>query len=446
MTDTTSLFQLKTYDDAVHFLDNLDVNVQKLGLSRIESLLKTLSNPQDHIPTIHVAGTNGKGSTVALLSSILKEAGYKVGSFTSPHLRHVRERLSINGNPILPEDFLQQTRFLKEVLERTTPDKDNWPTYFEFLTALGFQYFKNQAVDIAVIEVGLGGRLDSTNIIKHPNLTVITSIGLDHTKHLGNTLEAIAREKAGILKEDSPLVLGGTIDGTVKTAIAEIAQDKNVQVHQASQEYLQTKDSSLENGLVIEDSQHQLTYQLPLAGKYSLNNLATALKAVEVLRTQQFEISNESLQQGISKTHWPARFEYLPEHRLILDGSHNADGLAALTTDIETYLKDYSLYWLVSLKSGKDEDALINCLTTFSKQTNAVIFTGNPDNHYVDPELLQAKFNQKASDSNIQSVSDINTANAFKKIKALSDDDQNTFTIVTGSLYTAGTILDLLEK
>ena len=189
-----ALEPLASYEEALAFLDGLDVSAMKLGLARIEKLLATLDNPQDRLPMVHIAGTNGKGSVTAMLSAVLKAAGLTVGSFTSPHLIHVRERIAINGNPILPDDLHYEINALKSHLESLDWPREEWPTYFEFLNVMAYQYFRRKGVEMTVFETGLGGRMDSTNVVKSPNLTVITSIGMDHMQHLGNTLSSIAGE------------------------------------------------------------------------------------------------------------------------------------------------------------------------------------------------------------------------------------------------------------
>ena len=264
-TPHTATFPIQSYEDAIRFLDSLDVSAMKLGLSRIQKLLDTLGSPQDALPMVHIAGTNGKGSVTAMLSSILKSAGYTVGTFTSPHLVHVRERIAINGNPILQDDFQFEVSTLKNHLEALAWEREDWPTYFEYLNVVAYQYFKRKDVDITVFETGLGGRLDSTNVVKHPNLTVITTIGMDHMQHLGDTLGKIAAEKAGIIKPGVPLVLGDTLPQEASTVILERAKMQEVPVFESSAECLQVDPSaSLDTGLCILNTETGNHYRLSL--------------------------------------------------------------------------------------------------------------------------------------------------------------------------------------
>ena len=369
---------LQRYEEALAFMDSLDVSAMKLGLERIERLLASLGNPQDQLPMVHVGGTNGKGSTVAMLSAILKAAGLTVGTFTSPHLVHVRERITLNGNPILPDDFTRLAQRLRSHLYALGWAREDWPTYFEFINIMAYLYFQEKGVDITVFEVGLGGRLDSTNVVRHPNLTVITGISLEHTHLLGDTLAAIAGEKAGIFKPGTPTVLGPDLPEEARAVFLERTASLDIPVAEADMNDLALlPEADLHTGLTIQAGAQQ--YQVALPGPYQLRNVATVLSAVQALRQQGWEISEEAVRQGFRQTHWPARFQYFPERRVILDGSHNPEGFRTLQEAITRYLPSQPTYWLLSLRNNRDPQGLLEVLQAFSAQTRGVWITQGED-------------------------------------------------------------------
>lgn len=430
---------IHSFDDALRFLDGLDVSVQKLGLERIYRLLSILGNPQDAIPAVHVAGTNGKGSVVAMLGSILKAAGYKTGSFISPHLVHVRERVSVGGNPILPDDFQRRTALLKALLEENTVPKEDWPTYFEFVSALAFQHFKDQGTDLNLVEVGLGGRLDATNALNHPAVSVITGIGLDHMQHLGPDLAAIAREKAGILKPGTPLVVGPNVPAEALSAIQAVAAEKGVPVTVADvSAYGILPASDPEDGLVIDAA--GTTYRLGLTGLYERENLATTLAVVDALRRQGFDIAEAAVAAGLKQAHWPARFQYVKPRRILLDGSHNLPGFEALAESLSFYFADRPLYWLVSLRNNRESTALLDTIRGF-KNSRGVIFTrGERTAVFHDPRALAGASREALSGVCPVSVAD-DAVSGLSRLEAFLRDDKQGVGVVTGSLYTAGELL-----
>lgn len=431
------------YQAAVRFLDeHLDVSVQKLGLDRIRDILSTLDNPQDRLPMIHIGGSNGKGSTSAMLDAILSAAGYRTGRFTSPHLIDVRERLAVNGKLIDSTDFAQHVYTLKQHLERTLgTDQTRWPTYFEFLNGLAYQYFHAQKTDITLFEVGLGGRLDSTNVIKQPNVTVITSISLEHTHILGDTLAAIATEKAGILKPGCPLVLGPSLPEEAKTAILNIANSLDITVHQADANPLQiVPETTLENGLLIQDTQTHQHYTLSLTGTYQRDNLATVLSVIAVLREQGFDIPDAAIQAGLANTQWMGRFQYLRDHRLIIDGSHNAEGFAALGECLTWHRHNQPIYWLLSLQANRPVQPLLELVERHRQphQTPQVIWTSGPETmRYHTPEAMSKLF------KNSIAIPDYTVA--LETLQAQLSNHSDAIGIATGSLYTAGCLLKQLE-
>lgn len=320
-------------------IDNLLESYSRFGidlsLDRVKYLLDKLGNPQNKIPIIHVAGTNGKGSVCAFLSSILQAAGYRTGRYTSPHLVDWRERICIDGNWI-PVDHIYQAlnAVIKQISDRCIP------TQFELITCAMWWYFAQQQIDIAVIETGLGGRLDATNVCDRPLVAVITSISRDHWQRLGDSLGQIAREKAGIIKPHCPVVIG-KLPPEARTPILERAQALHSRVIEISQ---------------------GVDYDLPLPGEHQRLNCALAIGAVEQL--QGWDIKAEHIHRGIATTQWPGRLEWTTYKgaKVLLDGAHNLGGAQALRQYIDQTLPNQALAWIMGILTTKDYAAMVNTL------------------------------------------------------------------------------------
>ena len=316
----------------------------KVDLQNIYDFSKYLGNPHNKFKTIHVAGTNGKGSTSHIISSILQESGYKVGLYTSPHLKDFRERIKINGADISKEDVVQFITLHKNYLEL------NKLSFFEMTVGMSFDYFNKQNIDIAIIEVGMGGRLDSTNIID-PEISVITNIGLDHTKFLGNSLREIALEKAGIIKKGTTVVIGEN-----QSEIADIFIDKA---------------TTLKSTIIFADQEITNNYTTDLRGSYQKINMQTALCVVYELQKSKWNISQESIKQGLSKvqinTGFKGRWTVLNESPLtICDTAHNKEGLTIVLKDVQSL--DYSkLHFVIGFVNDK---VLSNIIDLFPENAN----------------------------------------------------------------------------
>jgi len=447
--DSSIQSPIHTFEDALRFLNGLDVSAMKLGLDRIRTLMDTLGNPQDSLPMVHIAGTNGKGSVTAMLSSVLKSAGLRVGSFTSPHLIHVRERIVINGNPILQDDFQYEIASLQAHLEALGLPREEWPTYFEFINVVAYQYFKRKQVDITVFETGLGGRLDSTNIVKHPNLTVITTIGMDHMQHLGDTLSKIAAEKAGILKQGVPLVLGPAIPQDAMDTILEQAELNDVPVKIAQADMLQVlpQESNPVTGLCVSQSDTGRQYRLSLLGLYQKNNLAVVLECIQVLRHQGFVIEESAIQEGLAHTYWPVRFQYFEKQHLILDGSHNEDGFQSLQECMRFYFQDQPMVWLLSLRGNRNPEYLTRLIQQFGKPLGVVVTQSNPLHLYHPATQLAESIRPQLPPGCPVEIAETPTV-ALARLKALQQQlpGQKPLGVITGSLYTAGEILSCLNR
>ncbi|MBD2168019.1 bifunctional folylpolyglutamate synthase/dihydrofolate synthase [Calothrix membranacea FACHB-236] len=325
-----------------------------LGLSRIVKLLDKLGNPHQQVPVIHVAGTNGKGSVCAYLSSVLTQAGYRTGLYTSPHLVDWTERISVNQQPIAAEELC---KLLQNVKDAIAHDEES-PTQFEVITAAAWLYFAQQQVDIAVVEVGLGGRLDATNVCSQPLVTVITSISREHWQQLGPTVAHIAGEKAGILKPGCPAVVGPLpqeAEAVVRSRIQELecpifTPQPARSVSSGWAEY-QTLDGKL------------IQYPLALQGQIQLTNSALALAAIEILQKQGWHISQTAIINGMANTKWPGRIQWVTwkKHKLLLDGAHNPAGAEVLRDYVDT-LANPKITWVMGMMANKDHADIFQAL------------------------------------------------------------------------------------
>jgi dihydrofolate synthase / folylpolyglutamate synthase len=438
------------YQEALAFLSGLDISAMKLGLERIQAVLATLGNPQETLPMAHIAGTNGKGSVTAMLASIMHSAGYRTGRFISPHLVDVRERIALDGKTISPGDFETEIVAFRQHLETLGLDRDDWPTYFECINILAYCYFQRQKVDFTVFETGLGGRLDSTNVVSQPNLTVITNIGLDHTRHLGDTLAKIAAEKAGIIKSGVPVVLGPNMAPEARAVILAKAEAMDAPVFEAGVDHLvvDTANSSPSTGLLIRDIKTDTVYCLPLAAPYQRENLATVLAAVSCLKAQGFMISEMALQNGLKQTCWPARFQYCAANRMLIDGSHNADGFASLQEGLSLYFNARRFIWLISLRNNRPLDSLVNLLAQFPSPLAVIATKAEPDHLYYSPQTLAKAVQEKGSSQSFPVFCAETPCEALVQLQTTlqTHSAQNPLGVVTGSLYTAGGLLASLER
>ncbi len=354
------------YPEARSLLKSLPARV-KPGLDRINRLLDALDHPERTFPAVHVAGTNGKGSVVAMLSAVLSAAGYRVGRFTSPDLLDFRDRIEVNGNWI-PKDCLA---IGVERLHPLISSGNDLPTEFEVLTALAFSHFADEMVDIAVVEVGLGGRYDATNVVRSI-LSVLTNVGRDHTELLGTRLEEIAWEKAGIAKPGVPLLVG-TIPPEAVPVVEEVAHNAGAQIAQVD--------------IAVEEVSRDLTgavyrifgcdmpdeIAISLVGGYERENLRLALAAISRLRNMGWEISDAAIRTGLEKVFWPGRFEVVGKAPLIvLDGAHNPPGARALARDIECLFPNKDRCTLLfGILRDKEIDAV--CDTLFPSFSRIVL-------------------------------------------------------------------------
>ncbi|NQE33491.1 bifunctional folylpolyglutamate synthase/dihydrofolate synthase [Microcoleus asticus] len=398
-----------------------------LGLERIHQLLQKLDNPHQQVPIIHIAGTNGKGSVCAYLSSVLTEAGYRVGRYTSPHLIDWTERICINQKSISPTA-------LQECLERVVAATENnteTPTQFEIITAAAWLYFAEQKTDIAVVETGLGGRLDATNVCETPLVSVITSISLDHWQILGPTVADIAGEKAGILKAKCPAAIGELPES------ARIVVEKRIQELDCPATWVKPA-IDLGQGFAeyqLNQNAVKIKYQLPLLGKIQLMNSAIAIATLQTLQNQGWQISPTAIENGIAKTQWPGRLQQTTwkNRNILIDGAHNPAAAIALREYVDRLNNHPSpINWVIGILATKDCDDILKALL---KKGDRLYLVPVPDQNSSSPAELAALAQIICPELTLcQAFSDLTTA-----LDAAVTGDN--LTILCGSLYLVGYFL-----
>ena len=373
-----------TLPEALNFIQSASWTVRKPGLERIAALTRRLGNPQDSLRFIHIAGTNGKGSTAAMLSAVLRRAGYRTGFFTSPHLRFYNERIQVDGVPISDRDFCA----LAEEVQTAAEGLD--PSEFDLLTAMGFLYFQRRACGIVLLEAGLGGRLDSTNVIAAPEAAVITGISLEHTEYLGDTLEKIAAEKAGILKPGTSAVLQiqpPAADAVFQARCAALGCERIPAVRAVR------RSGGLDGQRLDYRDRRDLFLHLP--GVYQCQNAALVLDTVDLLRRKGWNIPEEALRDGLAAAEWPGRFEVLRRTPpLILDGAHNPGGANALAESLEACLPGQKLTFILGVMAGKDRRAMLEAVAPHAARF-LTVSPGGPralDSAILAEELRQMGF------------------------------------------------------
>lgn len=355
-------------EQVIKFIEEIQTPAKTLGLARIENLMKRLGNPQDQLKVIHVAGTNGKGSVCAMLGSVLMEAGHTVGLFTSPHLIDYNERLQINRIPISHDDFEQIALKIQKVCKQIEEDGEETPRFFDVMTAMAFVYFAKKEVDLVILETGIGGRYDATNVIKKPVLSIITSIGKDHMEFLGNTIRSISREKGGIIKENCPTVLYHS-DISVYNIIKDICDRKNSPLLVGDQSFI-TKEIYTMEGTSFSIKNKHMTYEdifLRLIGKYQVSNAVTTLTAIESLNKSGYKIAKEVVYKGLQKANWPGRMEVVQkEPTIIIDGAHNEESAKAFISSLQELTKQAKVTMLIGVLKGKDYKTILEILVPFA--------------------------------------------------------------------------------
>ena len=344
-----------TAEEAIAYIENYTWSTTRLGLERTRTLLRALGDPQKELKFIHVAGSNGKGSTCAMLEAVLRAAGYRTGLYISPYIQDFCERIQINGVNIPGEDLARITERVRCIADAM----EDHPSQFELVTAIAMQYYREQHCDLVVLEVGMGGALDSTNAIDAPEVAVITNLGLEHTEYLGDTLEKIAEAKGGIIKPGCACVCYDSAPEAVST-IRRICDGNAVPCHIASEADLQPVSHSLDGQRFLWKGQ---AYTLSLLGPHQLRNAGVVLEVLNALRARGWEIPEEAVKAGLSAVRWPARFEVLWRDPLfVLDGGHNPQCAEALARNLEDYLPDTPLTILIGVLADKDYRQMLSFL------------------------------------------------------------------------------------
>ncbi|MCK4983916.1 MAG: bifunctional folylpolyglutamate synthase/dihydrofolate synthase, partial [Desulfobacterales bacterium] len=393
-----------------------------LGLETIKRILSALGNPQENFTSIHVAGTNGKGSVASALSSILHESGYKVGLYTSPHLVRFNERICINNCQISDADVVKSYKAVQQVHHG-----DRSPTFFEFATAMALYEFGRQKVEWAVIETGMGGRYDATNIIT-PAISIITNVSMEHRDYLGNTLAQITREKAGIIKQRTPVVTA-VKQKQAQSVVQRVAHKKSAPVFMLGKDFTVRRNrTGYFSYYGIENTWHDL--QTPLLGHYQVQNAALALAACELLNKHKAEISFKSIKNGLTKTRWPGRLEIVSDKPLvILDGAHNLIAARNLSKFLAANLVNRRIILVVGILDDKPYAPMLKSLLPVCSRA---IITRAKTDRALPPQKLYATAKKIISD--VTTVADVAKA-AKHAIETAGPDD---VVCIAGSLYVVG--------
>lgn len=419
-------------NEAIEYIHSLEKFGIKPGMERIRALCAELGNPQEKLKIIHVAGTNGKGSTSTIISNILRQSGYNTGLFISPYVTDFRERIQYNGNMIEKNELAECVEKVKGAINKLAL-QDIQPTEFEAVTAAAFLYFKKKNCDFVVLEVGLGGRLDSTNVVVAPYVSVITSISLDHTAILGDTIEEIAAEKCGIIKFGAETVAYPFQDEKAMAVIRETCKNKLNELRIPDMSKLTVKEERLEGTYAVYDG---MEFLLPLAGEHMIYNACTAIEAVRSLSRLAVEISDDAIIRGVEKSVMPARTELIKKKPvIILDGGHNEGCANALCAFIKKHLTGKRIIMLSSMMADKDYKSYLSIVAPLAQTFIAT--KADVPRALGSDELCESA---KAYCDNCYSVAEpVKAVGAARNI--MQSDD---VLIVCGSFYLAGEIRDCL--
>lgn len=349
--------------EAIEYIHSMQWDRKATGYEHAKLLLEKMGNPEKKIKYVHIGGTNGKGSTAAMLASVMQKAGYKTGLYTSPYIYRFNERMQINGEEISDEELATITKYVKSFVD----EMPIGPSEFALVCCIAFEYFARNNCDIVILEVGMGGENDSTNVIECPEVAVLTNIGLDHTEYLGNTLEEIAQTKAGILKENGYAVIYPSA-ASVESVLKKVCQQRNVKLQVTDFQELSLKQYDLEGQIFSYKGRKNL--QLSLLGEHQLCNAAVVLDTIDALIRNGWAISEGAIDAGLKETKWPGRFEVLGKQPIfIIDGGHNPQCIEALATNILTYLEGRKVIALTGVLQDKDYkemyQPIIPCVSEF---------------------------------------------------------------------------------
>ena len=415
--------------EAIAYIESVSWKGSRPGLERTQELLRRMGDPQKALKYVHIAGTNGKGSTASMSASILRKAGYRTGLYTSPHIYRFHERIQVNGQDISDEDLAAVTEYVKPFAQAM----EDHPTEFELVFCIAIEYFRRAGCDIVVLEVGMGGAMDATNTIDVPEVAVITNIGLDHTGFLGDTVEQIATEKCGIFKEGGNAVVYRSTPG-VEAVFEQMAAQRNVSLKKADFDGLVSVSHGLEGQVFHSGSRKDL--QLPLLGAHQLHNAAVVLSIMDTLIEKGWKITEQNIRDGLRDVSWPGRFHIVKRDPLfIVDGGHNPQCLESLVQNIVDYLPGKQIIALTGVLADKDYGEMYKPVMPYISQFVCIT---PPNDRKLESHLLAEHL--QAAGAKATACSSI--ADGVKTAQALAGADG--VVLCFGSLYSIGTIYESL--
>ncbi|MBE6577123.1 MAG: bifunctional folylpolyglutamate synthase/dihydrofolate synthase [Ruminococcaceae bacterium] len=420
------------YTQSLDYIHSISWTFCKPGLERIGRLCELLGHPERSLKFVHVAGTNGKGSFCSMMSSILTKSGYKTGLYTSPYIRFFNERMCIDGEPISNDELAEITTYVRPLAD----SMEDTPTEFELITAVALEYFKRNGCDVVVLEAGMGGRLDSTNIIREPLLSVITGIALDHTAFLGDTVEQIAAEKAGIIKDHRPVLFGGDDKGAADV-IERRAKENGSEYFSVDYSALCVKAATLD-GTEFSFGKWE-NMRLGLLALYQPKNACVVLSAVDILRKYGFEIDENAVREGIAVARWQARFEIIDRTPLtIFDGAHNPQGIDSAVDSVKHYFENDRVYILTGVLRDKDYTYIASRLSEIASKA----FVMSPDS----PRALPSEeYADVLSSFGVQATPYTSLKEAYEGAAEAAKRDGVPL-ICLGSLYTYSELMEVMGK
>lgn len=428
------------YEESIEFIHSTYKFGSKLGLKNITRLTELLGNPQDSYKIIHVAGTNGKGSTSNMIHDVLMASGYKTGLFISPFLEEFTERIQVNKKHIDKESLAKITGLVKEKIAVMLEEGYNHPTEFEVVTAIGFKYFQEQNIDFLVLEVGMGGRFDATNVVKDTLVSVITSISFDHMEYLGDTLEKIAFEKAGIIKENSSVIIYPQAENVVKT-ISDVAEGKNSKVYVVNIKDIEKTRGNLTGqwfNYLKKDVFSLSETKMNFLGEHQLYNVLTALRALEIVKTSGYNVTEESIKEGLFTCRFAGRFEILKENPVIvLDGGHNINGIEYFSKAVKENFKENKITLFFGMLKDKNPEDVLPFIIPLCRK----VYTLTPNN----PRAMKSE--DLASLIREHYEVEVAPLNSYEDtLPILNAAKKEDYIAFVGSLYMIGDIRTLLKR
>lgn len=428
------------YEQAIEFIHSTYKFGSKLGLQNITKLTELLGNPQNSYKIIHIAGTNGKGSTSNMIHDVLMASGYKAGLFISPFLEEFTERIQVNKQHIDKDSLARITQLVKEKIDIMIKEGYNHPTEFEVVTAIGFKYFQEQNIDFLVLEVGLGGRFDATNVVNNTLVSVITSISYDHMEYLGDTLEKIAFEKAGIIKENSNVVVYPQQD-EILNVIRDVAKSKGTSVYETDKNNIIKLKGNLTGQwfkYLKTDVFNLSEAKINFLGEHQLYNVLTALRTLEIIKRDGFNITENNIIEGLKTCRFAGRFEILSENPvIILDGGHNINGIEYFSKAIKENFDENKIILFFGMLKDKNPEDVLPYILPLCKE----VYTLTPNNPRAMKSTYLSELINKHSDIKAIPLDDYNQI-----IPVIKNINKNDIIAFVGSLYMIGEVRTILKK